>query len=249
MSQHWAAIIVLGLAASVMPVIFGIEIVILGSEGGMKKSVGLLTGITLARITIAVLAALVLAGVAVALYDRWNNFSSLARQVADELGKRVAGGEFILTDMLLVLAGAVLLFTGFRHLRPPEQDQVTPDTNDATAGRAGFSGTILTGIILTITNVNQWIFISAGVGHILEMENSVSGKVLALTVFLIAASLLLFAPIAVVWLRPERGAALLVKINGWVHGSMRYAIAVLVMGVGLLFLVNGGQGLVGFLNH
>lgn len=248
MSQHWAAIIVLGLAASVMPVIFGIEIVILGSEDGIKKSAGLLTGITLARVAIAVLAALVLAGAAVALYDRFNSISSLARQVADQLGKRAAGGEFILTDVLLVLAGAVLLFTGFRYMRQPEQAQAAPDTDDART-QSGFSGMILTGALLTLANINQWIFISAGVGHILELENSIPGKVLALTVFLIAASLLLLAPIAVIWLQPERGTQLLVKINGWVHGSMRYAVAVLVMGVGILFFVNGGRGVVDFLSR
>ena len=62
MAIPWVSVILLGVAASFMPLQFGLEIAFLGLDDGPKKGTGLVSGITLFRITVLVGIGLIFTG-------------------------------------------------------------------------------------------------------------------------------------------------------------------------------------------
>jgi len=259
MDDSWVTLILLGLAAGFMPMVFGVEIYGLGTDGGAKKASSLLGGVTLFRLLITVVVLLLFAGVMTALSQGLSNIGQFLSSLTSQFGKDVASGQHLVVDLLLIVAGALLIIQAVRRLRGGSTAEQSPQSSDSNAKPAsqsrdskvlavGVIGMLGVGVMMTATNVQQWVFMSAAVNEILRMQIQPWAQILAFLLFLMLASAMMFLPLILYLLRPQQASAELAKVDGWINGSMRYVVAGILILIGLYLIGKGGIGVLNFLS-
>ena len=194
-------LVLLGIAACFMPLVFGLEITMLGSNNGAQKSSGLVGGVTLFRVLLAIGITLLFAvGVADVGQELSDSTSSLKSAIS-QFRQDVTSGERIILDMLLFASGILLIVNAFRHIRGTSKgdestDADSAETRDSKAIETGVVGMLGIGLFMAVTNVNQWVFMTAGVSQILAMHESATKRLLAFIVFLLVSSLMIALPLS-----------------------------------------------------
>ena len=113
---------------------------------------------------------------------------------------------------------------------------------------AGIAGMIGMGIMMTATNVQQWLLISAGVNQIMLIEFYHLSGLSAFLLFILLATALILLPLALFLVNPQKAGAYLQRVNGWINGSMGYLVAGFLALVGLYLIGKGGAGVLNFLS-
>ena len=249
----WSTLILLGIAASFMPLVSGLEITILGGEKGAKKSSSLVGGVTLFRVLIAIGVTLFLtAGIVVASHEISNVADNLGSTVS-QFRQGVTTGQYIILDVLLVAAGILLIVNAISHIRGrsngdlPSDDGST-ESQDSKAIETGVAGMIGIGLIMSATNVNQWVFMTAGVSQILDMLVSAPERLFAFVLFLVVSSVMILLPLIVILIRPQQAQRILGNINRWIHGALKYAVAGVLLLIGLYLIARGAAGITHYYN-
>ena len=236
MANHFLTLILIAVAASFMPLQFGVEIFLLGNDDGLKKTSGLVGGITLFRMLAGVVIALLIAGATAALRQRISGVVDFIRTVVRQFGQDVSSGQYVVLDLLLVIAGVLILILTYRHFRG--RSGATHSTNKVISKVQGINaGKILIfGLTWTAVSLNQWIFTATGVSHILRMPLGPAGRLLAFLLYLLVASLLICLPIVLFVARPESARANLEQVNQWLYGTLGYVVLAGLFVIGLYLI-------------
>ncbi len=244
MWESWLVLALLGLVASFMPSVLGVEAVLLGTEGGVRRVLGLLAGITLARIIIAFGVFSVFASV----LEIMRMTAAWAAESAVNLLERinaliVAEGHWAL-DIMLTVAGVWLIIEAINYARgvnavtvveeQTSEDEVEDDSSP------GMLGTLGVGLLLAITGPKQWVLTVAAMNIILAMPPKLTFQFSALAVYLLLGISIVAIPVLLYLFRPERAQALLTTMNGWITGVMRYVVAAILGAIGIYFIWNSG---------
>lgn len=249
MNQAWFTLILLGFAASFMPLQFGLEIVLLGTRDGLKKCAGLISGINLFRILLLSGLAFIFTGFIARIGDLLAGVSDVLKRVLNQLGLDITSGQHVIFDVLLIAAGVMLWIQIVRHLRNRGQPKQPPKSDPSTAKHEAYSPTrmILFGLAWTAVSINQWLFTTAAAGQILSLSEHLVVRLLAVLLFLVLGSLMLLLPVIIYLVRPEKAQANLEKIDNWLNEAMPIAVLVILFAIGLYFVISGTTGVMSFL--
>ena len=248
MDNSWITFILLGLTASFMPLIFSMEIYVLGADDGAKKVSSLLGGVTLFRLLVTLLAVLLFAGMMASFRQELSDIGQFLGSLLSRVNEDITSGHHLFIDLLLVAAGVSLIVQAIRHLSGGAKADQTDDGGDSKAMDVGIAGMVGMGIMMTATNVQQWLLVSAGVNQILRTELYHWSGLLAFLLFLLLATSFILVPIGLYLVSPDKAGIYLQRLNGWINGSMRYVIAGLLALVGLYLIWKGGVGFLNFLS-
>ncbi len=133
MDNSWVTLILLGLAASFMPMVFGLEIYALGDENGAKKVSGLLGGITSFRLLVTLGVILLFAGVMAGLSQGLSDIGQFFGSLFSQLGQSITSGHHLLIDLLLVAGGVWLIVQAVRHARHGSATKQPPQSSNTSA--------------------------------------------------------------------------------------------------------------------
>ena len=248
MDDSWVTFIMLALAASFMPLVFSMEIYVLGADDGVKKVSSLLGGITIFRLLITVLVVLLFLGMMASLTEGLSNIGQFLGSLLSRTDKDVTSGQHLFLDLLLIAAGVALFVQAIRHVRGSSKTKQTSDSGDSKAMGLGIAGMIGMGVMMTATNVQQWVLISAGVNQILRVQLYHWSGILAFLLFMLISTSLVLVPLALFLLKPEKAGAVLGRMDGWINGSMSYVVAGILCLIGLYLVWKGGIGVMHFLS-
>ena len=256
MADSWVTFIMLALAASFMPLVFSMEIYVLGADDGVKKVSSLIGGITVFRLLITVLVVLLFMGMMASLTEGLSDIGQFLGSLLARADEDVTSGQHLFVDLLLVAAGVALFVQAIRHLRKSSNSQQTSDSGaqqtsdsgDSKAMGLGIAGMIGMGMMMTATNVQQWVLISAGVNQILRVELYHWSGVLAFLLFLVISTSLVLVPLALYLIWPEKAGTALGRMDRWINGSMSYVAAAILCLIGLYLIWKGGIGVMHFLS-
>ena len=168
MDIPWVSVILLGVAASFLPLQFGLEIALLGSSDGLKKGSGLISGITLFQITVLVGIGLIFTGLLAKMSAFLSGISTAIGSMLSQLHLYVTSGQHVLFDLLLIASGVILLVQAAHHWRNREQSKDTKESTPSFVKRFGDSpgGLLALGFAWTAISLNQWLFTTAALGQI-----------------------------------------------------------------------------------
>lgn len=244
MIESWLIVALLGVVASFMPTILAMEAILLGTEHGVRRVVGLLSGITLARLVIAFGVFSVFASVlqVMGLVAIW------AAESAVNLLERihaliVSDGHWTL-DIIFTIAGVMLLIEAVSYARGGAvvvTSSESATTADEDAAKPSMLNNLGIGLLLTITGPQQWVLTIAAMNVILSMPPRLTVQLGALVVYLVLGVSIVSVPLLLYFVSPERAQALLATMNGWIAGAMRYLIAAILGAIGIYLIWNGGM--------
>lgn len=136
MDNSWVTLILLGVAAGFMPMVFGLEIYTLGDNDGAKKVSSLLGGITSFRLLVSLGVVLLFAGVMAGLSQGLSDIGQFIGSFFSQLGQDITSGHHMVIDLLLIASGVLLIFQAIRRVRSspsPTSGPTSDSTSDSTA--------------------------------------------------------------------------------------------------------------------
>lgn len=247
MSNPLLIIIILGLAAALMPLQFATEVYLFGKPQGPQKAAALVGGITLFRIFLLFVLGILFASLTTALTDVILWAADFAAALLSSLDREIVSGQRAFVDLLLVLSGVLLLVEIPFYYRASKGKAAVsaeqPVDNDGRSTRSYF----LMGIGWTAISLNQWLFTLTAVNQILIIRRSIADQAVYSLLYLLLASWMIMLPFFIYLLKPERAGAILERISRWMSESLVYLIMLLMAGGGIYFIWKGGQGLLRFL--
>ena len=243
MNIPWASLILLGVAASFLPLQFGLEIALLGKSDGLKKSSSLIGGITLFRILLLVAIGLIFTGLLEKISTFLANISAAVSTTLHQLHLAVTSGQHVIFDGLLIAAGVALWIRAYHHWRNRTQTKDAKESDTSFSKRFGDSpaGLLALGLAWAAVSLNQWLFTTAALGHILSLSGHAT-RLLAACLFLVIASLMLLLPIMLYLIGPGKAQVVLEKVDSWLKEAMPIVIIVVLFAIGLYFILDGIVG-------
>ena len=171
MNIPWVSIILLGVAASFLPLQFGLEIALLRTSDGLKKGAALVSGITLFRITVFVGIGLIFTSVLAKMSTFLSTISTAIGSTLRQLHLFVTSDQHVLFDVLIIASGVILLVQAFHHWRNRTQAKDAKESVPSFVKRFGDSsgGLLALGFAWTAISLNQWLSTTAALGQILSL--------------------------------------------------------------------------------
>ena len=99
MDDSWVTLIMLGLAASFMPLVFSMEIYTLGADDGVKKVSSLIGGITVFRLLVTVLVVLLFMGMMASLTEGLSDIGQFLGSLLSRADEDVTSGQHLFVDL------------------------------------------------------------------------------------------------------------------------------------------------------
>ena len=247
MNAPWVSLILLGVAASFLPLQFGLEIALLGKKDGLKKSASLISGITLFRILLLVAIGLIFTDILEKISAFLADISTSASTILHQLHLAVTSGQHVIFDSLLIAAGVLLWFRAYQHWRNRTQTEEPKKSHPSFSERFGEStgGLLTLGFVWAVVSLNQWLFTTAAIGEILSLSEHAT-RVLATILFLVTASLMLLLPITLYLIGPGRAQSVLEKVNKRLREAMPIVVIIILFAIGLYFIIDGIVGVMNF---
>ncbi len=247
MNVPWVSLILLGVAASFLPLQFGLEIALLGKSNGLRKSSSLVGGITLFRIFLLVAIGLIFTGLLEKISTFLADISAAASTTLHQLHLAVTSGQHVIFDGLLIAAGVMLCLRAYGHWRNRTQTKDAKESDSSFSERFGDSpgGLLTLGFAWVAVSLNQWLFTTAALGHILSLSEHAT-RFLATCLFLLMASLMLLLPIVLYLIGPGKAEVVLEKVNSWLNEAMPIVVIVVLFAIGLYFIIDGIVGLMNY---
>jgi hypothetical protein len=210
MGTLWVDLLMLSVAAALLPIWIILALFLLRSEGGLLKATAFAAGATLVRLIQGVLFGFV--------------FGAAADQGDDGSGP-------IAATLLLVL-GILMLIAAYKKWRKEEDSDEPPKWMTTLSGLSTLKAFGM-GALLMVVAIKQWVFTLSAIAIVQQAEAGLASSVLAFLVFVVLAQSLIVAPIIVCAVAPARSAKLLDAAQGWLARNNRViAIAVsLIFGV------------------
>ncbi|MFN2136553.1 MAG: GAP family protein [Candidatus Promineifilaceae bacterium] len=239
--------IILGLAASFLPLQFGYEIHLLGDEEhGPRSAAKFMGGITLFRVFLILILGLIFTGVSFTVLHTVGGVFAFGHDIMGDLRLWVTSGQNVVIDILLIICGIMLVIRAYRQYRQLRTVS-TEDEGEAGGGLEKRLPIFLLGFVWVAISSSQWLFILVGANQILSIaDNNVLRLILAL-VFLLLTSLMILLPFAAYIASPERVGPLLESLNTRINSTLAYVFMGLFVVAGIYVAWIGTVGLLRFL--
>lgn len=248
MDSPWLTLILLALAASFLPMQFGLEISLLGKDDGIKNGGSFAIGVALFRIALVVGLGVIFTGLLVVVSDLFSNISDDIKNVIQQFGLDISSGQHVLFDGLLILAGIALWIQVYHHIQNRSKADQSTKSDSSTKGQGkGAIGLLLLGFTWIALSPNQWLFMTASIGQIFSLSGEPLARSLIFFLFLLIASLMLLLPILFYLVRPQSARKDLGKVDNWFSGAMPYVVVGILFVIGLHFIISGTTGVMNFL--
>ena len=247
MNTPWVSLILLGVAASFLPLQFGLEIALLGKRDGLKKSASLIGGITIFRVLLLVAIGLIFTGLLEIMSAFLADISTSISATLQQLHLTVTSGQHVIFDGLLIAAGVGLCFRAYHHWRNRTPKEGPKDSNSSLSARFGDSpgGLLALGFVWAVVSLNQWLFTTAALGEILSLSDHAT-RFLATLLFLTMASLMLLLPIMLYLIGPGKAQSVLGEVDNWLSEAMPIVVIVILFAIGFYFIIDGIVGVMNF---
>lgn len=247
MSNSWLTLILLALAAGIVPMLFAFETYVLSQDAGLKRGIAFFSGVFLFRLVLIVGLGILFTGFLTAVSSLFSNISTETQNLLNQIGQDIDSGQHFLFDGLLILSGIALWVQAYRRWTNRSEADRSAHNGAPTKNQGrGAKGMLLFGFSWMAISVNQWIFMTAAIGQILALSTDPLGRTLLAVLFLLITSLMLILPILFYIVRPQSAQRDLEKIAGWMHEALPYMSVIILVAIGLYFVVMGTAGL---LNH
>jgi hypothetical protein len=210
--------------AAVVPLYPIIVLLLLQSEGGLRKAVAFVSGGIVMRLVQGVLFGLV--------------FGAANEANSEE-------GQGLIAATLLLIVGILLLVTAFKKWRKEEDpDDPPPKWMTGISGLSALRAMGAGALFVTIA-VKQWVFTLSALGIISEAELGGSAGASLYLFYILTTQTLVLPPILAYAIAPQQAAKPLQTAQGWLERNNRVIVMVVSFIFGLWFSYKGITGLIG----
>lgn len=210
--------------AAVVPLYPIIVLLLLQSEGGLRKAVAFVSGGIMMRLVQGVLFGLV--------------FGAASEANSEE-------GQGLIAATLLLIVGILLLVTAFKKWRKEEDpDDPPPKWMTGISGLSALRAMGAGALFVTIA-VKQWVFTLSALGIISEAELGGSAGAGLYLFYILTTQTLVLPPILAYAVAPQQAAKPLQTAQGWLERNNRVIVMVVSFIFGLWFSYKGITGLIG----
>jgi Sap, sulfolipid-1-addressing protein len=223
MSNLWGTLAPLIIGSAVVPVQIIITILLLRSASGKKTAVAWVVGMTTVRVLQGVIFGLVLS--------------------SDDVSSADPDATSPITGTLLLVVGVLFLVMALRQaMNEPDPDAPPPKWLTMTA-TMGPKKAFLLGAGVMLIGVKFWVFTLSALSAIGDADLGRSSAVLTFIAFVLLASSINIAVLAVSFIVPNKADALLTRASASLQKHNRIIMIVLGVVFGTWFVVKGLTGL------
>lgn len=211
-------------AALAVPIYAIIALILLQSEGGLKKGIALIIGAVTIRILQGYL------------------FGFVFGRVEEEYPE---AGPTILVSTLLLVIGILFLVKAYSTWQKEVDPEDAPPKwmaaiNDISALKAAGIGALY-----VLASPKQWVFTQAAISTIIEGEMSAIAEAGLYLVFVIGTQLSAIIPLAMLAISPEKAGQSLQAASEWLGRHNRTIMIIVSLIFGVWFTYKGFNGLLG----
>ncbi len=224
MSEILLQLFPLILGATLVPLYPIVVLLLLQSQGGLRKAIAFVSGAILVRMAQGVFFGLVFGTVAEAHPEY--------------------GPEIIASSLLLVL-GILLLIAAYKKWRKQDDpDEPPPRWMTAVSGLSVLPA-VGAGALLIAISVKQWVFTLAAIDVIAGAALGSDSAVATYLIYTLATQVLVLLPILAYVVAPQQSAQPLHAAQGWLERNNRTIMIAVSLVFGIYFLYKGVSGLIG----
>jgi len=224
MSNVLVELIPVMVGAAVVPLYPIIVLLLLQSEGGLRKAAAFVSGGVAMRLAQGTLFGLV--------------FGAAMSGSSEE-------GQRLIASTLLLVVGLLLLLTAFKKWRKEEDpDDPPPKWMTGISGLSGLQALGAGALFVTIA-VKQWVFTLSAIGIITEAGLGGSTSAVLYLFYTLITQILVLPPLLFYALAPERAAKPLQAAQSWLERHNRVIVMIVSFIFGLWFSYKGLTGLLG----
>ena len=170
-------------------------------------------------------------------------FGRLFGAIASACGKDVFD---LIPSTLLLLAGIVLVVTGIKTWWSRQEDSDAPPPRWMTAlGHVSTLTAFGMAVALTAVGIKQWVFTLSAIALIDDAYLSKLETTVAYVFFILAAQLVMLAPIISSVVAPANSAKIVEIVLRWLERKNRLLTIVVSLAFGAWFLAKGVTSLLG----
>lgn len=212
------------LGATLVPLYPIVVLLLLQSQGGLRKSMAFVSGAVALRLVQGVLFGFVFGAAAEAYPD--------------------TGPEIIASTLLLVV-GILLLLAAFKKWRKqPDPDDPPPQWMAALGGLSALKA-VGAGALMIAISVKQWVFTLTAIDVIQGAALSAGAGAAAYLLYTLATQVLVLLPILAFAVAPQQSAKPVKAAHAWLERNNRPIVIAVSLVFGLWFSYKGISGLMG----
>lgn len=212
------------LGATLVPLYPIVVLLLLQSQGGLRKAIAFVSGAVAVRLVQGVLFGLVF-GAATQAYPEY--------------------GPEIIASTLLLVVGILLLIAAYKKWRKqPDPDDPPPQWMTALSGLSTLQA-VGAGALIIVISLKQWVFTLTAIDVI---GGATLGTVAGVAVYLIytlATQVLVVLPILAYAVAPQQSAKPVHAAQAWLERNNRPIVIAVSLVFGLWFSYKGISGLIG----
>ncbi len=212
------------IGAAMLPLWIVMSLLLLRGDGGVIKATAFAAGAIVVRLLQGIL------------------FGYVFVAAADASGN---GGSRLIASTLLLVVGVVLLVTAVRQWRKVIDPDAPPPQWMATLGAVSSIKAFGIGALLMTVAIKQWVFTLAAIAVLDDAQLGPARSIVAYLFFVLAAHALVMMPIVISAFAPNRSAALLNAMRGWLERHNRVITLCVSSIFGTWFAWKGITGLLG----
>jgi hypothetical protein len=219
----WVDLLVITVAAAVMPLWAIMALFLLRGAGGLRKAIAFATGTAAMRLLQGLVFGVVFSGV----------------------GAEGDEGPGVLVSTLLLILGLFLLNTAYKKWRKEEDESDDPPKWIAKLNELSPLKTFGMGALLMLIAMKHWVFTLSAIATIEAAAPGLPAAALAYVLFVILAQIMLIVPILFYAVAPARAAPMFDTAQAWVQRNNRPISIVVSLIFGVWFLYKSLSGFLG----
>jgi putative Mn2+ efflux pump MntP len=211
------------LGATLVPLYPIVVLLLLQSQGGLRKATAFIFGAVAVRLAQGILFGLVFAA---------------ATEAYPEYGPK------IIASTLLVVIGILLLIAAFKKWRKQDDpDEPPPRWMAAVTGLSALRA-VAAGALLIAISVKQWVFTLTAIDVIAGAKLGTAAGVAVYLIYTLATQVLVLLPILAYAVAPQQSARPLKAAQAWLERNNRVIMIAVSLFFGVYFLYKGIGGLI-----
>jgi hypothetical protein len=225
MNDVLANLLPLILGAALAPIYPIVVLLLLQGEGGLGKATAFVVGAIVVRLAQGVIFGFVF---------------------APAVEAESAAGLALIAPTLLMLVGILLLIAAFKKWRKQEDPDDPPPQWMSALGGLSTLKALAVGALFLCISVKQWVFTLSALAVIEEAQPGLAAGV-GLYLFFIVLTQILVLPLIIAFaIAPEKSAAPIKAVYGWLERNNRVIAIIVSLVFGLWFSYKGITGLLAF---
>lgn len=212
------------LGATLVPLYPIVVLLLLQSQGGLRKAIAFVFGAIAVRLVQGGLFGLV--------------FGAAAEAYPDD-------GPEIIASTLLLVVGILLLIAAFKKWRKQSDPDEPPPQWMAALGGLSPLKAVGAGALMIVISVKQWVFTLTAIDVIEGATLGATASVAAYLIYTLATQVLVLLPILAFAVAPQQSARPVKAAHAWLERNNRPIVIVVSLVFGLWFSYKGIGGLIG----